>query len=1663
MSKKKPTYQDLEKLIATLKSENEILQNHDRFNMLLKASDDMITIHQPDGKYLYYNGPICYTIKAEDIVGKMPNDLFNKDISDILMETFEKVKETGKSETIEVLLDWLGEKKWFSEYIYPFKNAEGEVIEIVKVCKDIHHRKIAEQKIENQNKALIKSKKALKASNEEYLQLNKELFDSNKKLTKAKDIIEKSEVNLRTLMNTIPDLIWLKSVDGKYLFVNNRFEDFFGAKEYDIIGKTDYDFVDKELADSFRKHDKNAMSNGVPTVNEEYIVFANDNHGELLETTKVPVLSKNNDIIGVLGIGKDITEKRKVEKVLKASNKELLKSNKQLSKAKDIIEKSEVNLRTLINNIPDLIWLKSVDGKFLFVNHRIEDLFCKKEIDIIGKTDYDFVDKELADFFRKNDKKAMSNGFPTVNEEFVVFENDNHGELLETTKIPVLSKNKEIIGTLGIGRDITEQRKAEKELIAEKEKAESNEKKLQSANDRYQLFNEALNKSNKELIIVKNKIKDSEVKFRAIFDHSKDAIVVTKNGIGVLFNPAYLKLFGYDSVSDLVGKKVANQVSKKEREKVTNLILNRNKGVSESISYESIGLKKNGEEFNYEISVSPYNIENKKYSLGIIRDITERKLTQNELEIKTLKLKELNKSLNQAQKISNIGNWEWHIDSDTAVWSDEMYKIYGVSKDTFYPSHKNVAKTILPADIAKVEQGINSLLNGKIFTPFEFRIKRPSGEIRDIRIISIEKKSDFSFFGVTKDITNQKRIEDEKLKAAFKLEKTKNELNEAQKLTQIGSWLLHPTNKKMKWSEETFHIWGFDPYQNIPKYTKIIKLIHSDDVELFSNSVDEASMMGTPFDIKFRVSIPNQGQKIIKSICKPVLDDSGNVMHLKGTNQDITAQVRQQEKVLSYGAESRAMKSAVDAGWSSAEYTIDGTILKANKNFVKDFGYSSQKELIGKHHRIFYGSNCKNDNNYQDFWTNLAKGKEQKGEFKRIKKDGTSIWINANYTPVKDVNGTYYKVIKIANNISEMVKHRYEVAAIANELRQFIETANAPIFGIDNHGLVNEWNQTSEKITGFKKAEVLGKDLVKTYITRGYQTSVKKVLDNALLGKQTANYEFPLFAKNGTRVMVLLNSSTRRDINGKIIGVLGVGQDITQIDKLRTISDSIAKELLQFIETANAPIFGIDNQGLVNEWNRTSEKITGFKKEEVLGKNLVKTYITKDYQKSVKKVLDDALLGKETANYEFPLFAKNGTRVMVLLNSSTRRDTNGQIIGVLGVGQDITQIDKLRTISDSIAKELRQFIETANAPIFGIDNQGNINEWNQNSEKVTGFKKEEVLGKDLVETYITQDYQKAVKKVLDDALLGKETTNYELPLFAKDGTRLMILFNSSTRRDNNGQIIGVLGVGQDITELDSYRNDLEIKVNERTLKLNESLEKQKELNELKSRFVSTASHEFRTPLSAINFAAGSIKKYWTKMEPVMIDKKLHKIEDQVLHMTKLLDDVLVVGQADVGKMLNKPISINLGNFIYEIIEEINNSRNQSHEIILIDNANLIKSSIYIDEKLGRNIFINLVDNAVKFSPNSKKVLVELLLEKKHTVIKIQDFGIGIPKLELKKIFTPFTRGENVDLIQGTGLGLSIVKEAVKLAGGEINVESTVKKGTTFIVKIPKKINSINGV
>jgi len=142
----------------------------------------------------------------------------------------------------------------------------------------------------------------------------------------AEQAQQKSASQLRTLIDTMPDLVWLKNTEGVYLECNRRFERFFGAKEPDIVGKTDYDFVAPELADFFRKHDQAAMIAEKPTINEEEITFADDGHHEFLETIKMPIRSVNGEVLGVLGIGRDITERKKSEKSLKDSEAKLRKA-----------------------------------------------------------------------------------------------------------------------------------------------------------------------------------------------------------------------------------------------------------------------------------------------------------------------------------------------------------------------------------------------------------------------------------------------------------------------------------------------------------------------------------------------------------------------------------------------------------------------------------------------------------------------------------------------------------------------------------------------------------------------------------------------------------------------------------------------------------------------------------------------------------------------------------------------------------------------------------------------------------------------------------------------------------------------------------------------------------------------------------------------------------------------------------------------------------------------------------------------------------------------------------------------------------------------------------------------------------------------------------------
>jgi signal transduction histidine kinase len=239
--------------------------------------------------------------------------------------------------------------------------------------------------------------------------------------------------------------------------------------------------------------------------------------------------------------------------------------------------------------------------------------------------------------------------------------------------------------------------------------------------------------------------------------------------------------------------------------------------------------------------------------------------------------------------------------------------------------------------------------------------------------------------------------------------------------------------------------------------------------------------------------------------------------------------------------------------------------------------------------------------------------------------------------------------------------------------------------------------------------------------------------------------------------------------------------------------------------------------------------------------------------------------------------------------------------------------------------------------------------------------------------------------------------------------------------------------------------------------LQRALKKEKEVVEMKSRFVSIASHEFRTPLSSIQFSADYIKKN-KGIDNGELSKRLENIEKQAQHMTQLLDDVLLYGKSEAGKIQLIISTISVRDFVNKIIEEVGHSTKNTHRI-KVDFIR-IPDQLTTDEKLLRNVLINLLTNAIKFSPGREMVYLEISGFDGQLLFSVRDDGIGIPEDEVDTMFEPFVRGKGVSSIQGSGLGLSIVKRAVDLLKGTLQAKSQAGSGTTFTVTLP---NIRNGV
>jgi signal transduction histidine kinase len=398
--------------------------------------------------------------------------------------------------------------------------------------------------------------------------------------------------------------------------------------------------------------------------------------------------------------------------------------------------------------------------------------------------------------------------------------------------------------------------------------------------------------------------------------------------------------------------------------------------------------------------------------------------------------------------------------------------------------------------------------------------------------------------------------------------------------------------------------------------------------------------------------------------------------------------------------------------------------------------------------------------------------------------------------------------------------------------------------------------------------------------------------------------------------------------------------------------------------------------------------------------------------------------------------------------------------------------------------------------VIATDARGIIRFINPVAESITGWTRSQALEKDVSDVFRIVNpsahlpYPEApseltlgvgeVEEIFAENLDGNSpddlgwTTSCDRLLIAKNGRQIPIEDTVAPINDENNKIIGAVYVFRDISArqqteaLEKERIRLETEIKERSLaeaEIRRSLELEKELSELKSRLITTISHEFRTPMSVILSSSELLQVYGDGWQEGKKQTHFNRIETAIEYMTALVEDIMLVGEAQSGKLRFNPTPVELVGFCTQLIEEMNSTKSDRHHIQWICDRQAI--AVILDPKLLRQILKNLLSNAIKYSPNGGEIKLELTCNLSNppslptqnapsllAIFRIQDPGIGIPKAEAQHLFESFQRATNVGTIRGTGLGLSIVQKCVQLHGGQVELESELGIGTTVTVKLP---------
>ncbi|MGK0291039.1 MAG: PAS domain S-box-containing protein [bacterium] len=523
------------------------------------------------------------------------------------------------------------------------------------------------------------------------------------------------------------------------------------------------------------------------------------------------------------------------------------------------------------------------------------------------------------------------------------------------------------------------------------------------------------------------------------------------------------------------------------------------------------------------------------------------------------------------------------------------------------------------------------------------------------------------------------------------------------------------------------------------------------------------------------------------------------------------------------------------------------------------------------------------------------------------------------------------------------------------------------------------------------------------------------------------------------------------------IGTLAVNFNtmISALHERRQQIHESEKKYREIVETANEGFLYLDVNLCICDLNDSLLSMFSVKRTDILGTK-IHQFIGKEKEVWLEEYLNDFHLDRQF--FQVELKKSDGSILFVQYNPTILYDSEGVYIGSFAFLTDLTLIKKTETKLLDYQARIEGILTAAADAIITVNEEGFIETFNPAAEDMFGYKQIDAIGKNIQIIIPNHNHQNwkdyfltesNLRSSFDQETLGKNKENVLVPIHVSLGKVYL----------QNSHLYTM--IAKDISDVVDYRKNLEKKVRDRTKELYDSIEREREINRLKSRFVSMASHEFRTPLTAILAAQEILKSYYNRMEPQEIFKELDTISEKVHHMNGLLEGVLTYGKGEEQKVEYQLSVLNLSRFSQQIVLEVRMTYDSSIRIAFSNKT--AHEEVLLDKNLLRQILTNLLSNAVKYSPQGLMITFHIKLDEKkeNLVFMIKDRGIGMSEKDIEELFDPFHRGNNVGNIPGTGLGMSILKKAVILHGGSIQVESKIAQGSCFWVCLPLKLQESN--